>query len=134
MTGTMKILFHITAGAALLLAALAFAGPTAASGKFLSVIEDLPLMDGLEEIDGGAMVFDTPAGRIVEALTIGRVDRDAVFRFYSETLPQLGWVELGPGLFSRDGELLKLEFPPIYTGSAVGGAQTGVLFLLSPEQ
>ena len=43
------------------------------------------------------MVFDTPAGRIVEAVASGAVTRDEVLAFYAETLPQLGWDEGGCG-------------------------------------
>ena len=112
------------------------AGPLAAAaeGQFLSAIEDLPLMTDLNEVDGGVMVFDSPAGRIVEALTMGHVGKDAVLTYYKETLPQLGWQETAPGTFSREGEILKLEFPPTLAISGAAQPTISVRFMLSPVQ
>ena len=82
--------------------------PAAAAEGFLSVIEDIPLAPGLTEAAGEAVMFDSPAGRIVEATAQGRVARDTVTRFYSETLPQLGWQRVGTA-FRREGEELHLD-------------------------
>ncbi len=100
-------------GAALLAVALLFpASPLRAQDKasFLSAIEDLPLMEGLAEDEGG-VVFDSAQGRIVEAYATGSVSEGAVRDFYDETLPQLGWKRLGEGRFRRENEILKVEFP-----------------------
>jgi len=107
------------------------AGPinVAAEGQFLSAIDDLPLMSGLQEVEGGVMVFDSSAGRIVEALSVGAVKKGAVLHYYSQTLPQLGWLETAPGQFSREGEMLRLEFPPVLASSS----QISVRFMLSPN-
>ena len=64
-----------------------------AQGIFFRAIDDLPLMIGLSEIEGETMVFESSSGRIAEVLSSGEVKREQVIRFYSETLPQLGWVE-----------------------------------------
>ncbi len=77
---------------------------------FVSTIEDLPLMPGLIEEEGG-MVFDSARGRIVEVYATGPVGEAAVRDFYDETLPQLGWRPLGEGAFRRENEILKVEFP-----------------------
>jgi len=108
-----------------LVAALVVATATFADG-FVSGIEDLPLMQGLEETEGG-MVFDSPAGRIVEAVAVGKVSREDVLDFYIETLPQLGWTPAGQGVFRREGEVLRIEFP------GRDGSGTTVRFALSPE-
>ena len=63
---------------------------------FVSTIEDLPLMPGLIEEEGG-MVFDSARGRIVDAYATGPVSEAAVKEFYDDTLPQLGWRPLGQG-------------------------------------
>ncbi|MBL6931909.1 MAG: hypothetical protein ISR45_03095 [Rhodospirillales bacterium] len=109
-----------------------------AEDSFLSAIEDFPLMSGLDEITGGVMVFDSPSGRIVEALTMGKVSREEVLQFYSNTLPQLGWAETTAGNFTREDEILKLEFPQTSAPSgatASGGPPTiSVLFMLSPSK
>ncbi len=77
---------------------------------FVSTIEDLPLMPGLIEEEGG-MVFDSARGRIVETFATGWVNEGAVRDFYDETLPQLGWRPLGTGAFQRENEILMVEFP-----------------------
>ncbi len=104
-------------------------GPAAAAeeGAFVSGVEDLPLMPGLSELAEGRMVFDTPSGRIVESYASGEATRSQVLEFYAATLPQLGWRRDGPAAFSREGEILKLEFPS-------GGQGLTVLFSLSPSK
>jgi len=78
--------------------------------RFVSAIEDLPLMPGLIE-EEGTMEFDSARGRIVEAYATGPVSEGSVRDFYDETLPQLGWRPLGKGTFQRENEILKVEFP-----------------------
>ncbi len=113
--------------------AAALAGPHVWAGDriaFVTAIDDLPLMPGLIEASDDAMVFDAPAGRIVEAYASGAVSRNQVLEFYARTLPQLGWQRAGDGRFRREGEILKLEFPD-------GGAQAPdltVRFALSPAR
>lgn len=84
------------------------AGQTSAPLAFVAEIPDLPLMPGLAEVPDAAVVFDKPAGRIVEAYAEGAVTRDAVAAFYARTLPQLGWRMLDHGRYSREGERLSL--------------------------
>ena len=112
------------------LAAACGAAAQDARVAFISGIEDLPLMPGLAEIDETAMVFDTPGGRIIEALTSGPVSRDQVVRFYAATLPQLGWSADGETLFRRESETLELHFsdPPVVAG------QLAVRFALAPAK
>ena len=100
-----------------------------AQGSFFSAIDDLPLMEGLNEAEDGTMVFDSSSGRIVEALSNGMVTRQRVIKFYSETLPQLGWLEISPGQLVREYETLKIEFP-----TSPVGKELNVLFMLSPAQ
>jgi hypothetical protein len=92
---------------------------------FITAIDDLPLMPGLVEDAAAGMVFDAPAGRIVEAYATGSVGRDAILRFYADTLPQLGWRADGATTFRREGETLDLEF-------ADSGKTLTVRFALSP--
>ena len=93
---------------------LAFAGFAAAAalaqGALLACVEDLPLMPGLIERTEKSLVFDKPGGRIVEAEAFGRLERGAVETFYAQTLPALGWVAQGAGVYRRDEEVLRLEF------------------------
>lgn len=100
-------------------------GPVA----FVSGIEDLPLMPGLQEAPEGALVFDTPAGRIVEAYASGPFPEKAVLAFYADTLPQLGWRSRDGGVYAREGEVLRIEFP---AGEKTAGVLT-VRFALAPD-
>ena len=77
------------------------------AARFVSVIDDLPLMNGLLEV-GEGVEFATPQGRIVEATASGSLRRQAVLDFYAETLPQLGWAQSGETRFVREGETLDL--------------------------
>ena len=90
-----------------------FAGSSLAqeAGLFIKDIEDLPLMPGLVEELGSGTAFDTAQGRIVEAYATGPVSEGGVMAFYEKTLPQLGWRRLDIGVFQRENEVLKLEFP-----------------------
>ncbi len=96
---------------------------------FVSGIEDLPLMPGLEEDSEGRMVFDTAAGRIVEAYASGPVSRAEVLDFYAATLPQLGWKREGEAAFRRENEILVLEFSG---NKAAPAPALTVRFALSP--
>ena len=105
--------------------AAAAVGATAQE-RFVGGTEDLPLMAGLREVARRGMVFDTPAGRIVEAYARGPVTRDQVLEFYAATLPQLGWRADGAAAFRRENEVLKLQFLP------AGADGLTVLFTLTP--
>lgn len=96
--------------------------------QFVTVIEDLPLMPGLTEDADAGVIFDSPAGRIVEAYATGDVGRDRVLEFYAAALPQLGWRQDAAGVFVRENEILKLEFP----GPVKSGRPLTVRFSLAP--
>ncbi len=99
----------------LALSALGAQGPAPAAlaeeaAAFMAGVADLPLMPGLTEVPDAGVVFDKPAGRIVEAYAEGAVSRAAVTAFYLGTLPNLGWRAKAEALFQREGELLRLGF------------------------
>ena len=89
-------------------AVLAFG--TARADEFVTGTEDVPLMPGLAMIDGSALVFDKPEGRIVEAQAAGKVTRAAARAFYDASLPRLGWTALGTDAWRREGEVLRLDY------------------------
>ena len=62
-----------------------------AENKFLSVIDDVPLLSGLEERVLSASVFDSSKGRITEVEAYGSVTLGSVGEFYSHILPRFGW-------------------------------------------
>ena len=111
---------------AALLAAIAAAPSRAQDGGYVTQVEDLPLMPGLNEIADAGLVFDVPSGRIVEAYAQGPVARQAVLAFYRKALPPLGWRTAGGTAFRREGESLKLDFLD-------GGGALIVRFTLTPE-
>ena len=98
----------------------------ALADSFVAGTEDVPLMPELQPVDGSALTFDKPQGRIVEAQASGKVTRAAVHAFYAQTLPQLGWKPAGPEAWQREGETLRLDF------HGPDGALT-VGFTLSPR-
>lgn len=120
--------------AILLLGAVASGGAYAQTGStFVQAIEDLPLMPGMTERHADTVSFESPAGRIVEVYAAGAVSRDAVEAFYKATLPQLGWKRSGPGMYLREGEQLKLDFPKPDKTTGTGRGVT-VRFSLSPAR
>jgi hypothetical protein len=92
------------------------AGVSAESG-FLDDVDDLPLAPGLVEDPAARVVFDKPAGRIVEAAASGAVSAGAVTRFYAQTLPGLGWTARAGDAWVRGDEVLRLQVeqagPPV---------------------
>jgi hypothetical protein len=106
---------------------LLLAAPGAWAEEFVAGTEDVPMMPGLVAVAGGALVFDKPEGRIVEAQAQGRLARDKVRAFYAASLPQLGWSDAGADAWRRDNERLSIEF------HGRDGALT-VAFTLAPQQ
>lgn len=105
---------------------LALGVPAKAADQFVSVIEDLPLVDGLIENDDAAVTFEAAGGRIVEAEARGELDTAEVGQFYDNVLPQLGWTGIGDSVFEREKERLKLDI-----SKDVGGG-TIIRFSISP--
>ncbi len=95
--------------ALLLLLTIAAALPARADA-FVAGTEDVPLMPGLQPVATGALIFDKPEGRIVEAETRGKLARGTVQAFYAAALPQLGWIAAGANRWRREGEILRLDF------------------------
>ena len=97
-----------------LIAAFGTLTPTVSNGAentpiFFAGIEDLPLAPGLHEIRDEGLIYDTSAGRIVQAYAQGTGTIDTVIEFYRTTLPQLGWQVLGKTLFRREAETLEFK-------------------------
>lgn len=111
----------------LLFGAVLGGADTRADGGFLSVIEDLPLMDALQENENAAVTFETANGRIAEAEARGPISLNAVRTFYANVLPQLGWQKVGDGLFARERERLRLTIESDGDNGAV------VSFSVSPH-
>ena len=100
------------------------------AARFLSVMEEMPLMPGLVEVTDAAVIFDGPSGRIIEAFVAGSVQVDAVRAFYAATLPQLGWARQANGEYRRDAEILRLDMRP----APVGATGASAHFALRPAK
>ena len=62
---------------------------------FLSQAPDIPLAQGLQELQDEGFVFDKPEGRIVEIaanLVESHKNTKDILAFYAKTLPNLGWI------------------------------------------
>ncbi len=106
------------------------AKPSAAAQHFLQAMDDVPLMTGLAERPAAGVVFETAAGRIVEAEAVSgpaaKLTAGRVMGYYRAALAGLGWHPLGRGRFARDGEILSIT-----TGAADKGLR--VRFSLRPK-
>ena len=100
------------------------------AARFLSVMEEMPVMPGLVEVVDAAVTFDGPSGRIIEAFVAGSVQMDAIRAFYAATLPQLGWARQANGEYRRDAEILRLNVSP----APVGATGSGAHFVLRPAK
>jgi hypothetical protein len=94
------------------------AGAWAQSPAFVSIDEDLPLMTGLSEEADAAMTFDSASGRIAETVASGPASAAEVDAFYHQTLPQLGWENIGGAEYRRGDEALTVEVAPTEGGGA----------------
>lgn len=101
-----------------LTACLLASAPALAQGSFVSGMSDLPLMQGLTEDASAALLFDSSEGRIAQFKAKGPVAAAQVQRFYTETLPELGWTSRGTGLFQRENEQLRLTVRPVRGGGS----------------
>lgn len=97
--------------------ACSYAPGTNASSEFLQEIDDVPIPDGFAQQGDEPLVYDTPAGRIVEATIEGEAKQADISKFYEDTLPQLGWKkESGEAKklsFVKEDEKLDMEFIPL---------------------
>ncbi len=96
------------------------------NANFLAAIEDVPLMSGLIEDETKTLNFNKPSGRLVQAHTYGQLMENEIVRYYKLVLPEFGWQNIDNLVFSREGELLRINcFRENNT--------LIVIFMLSPE-
>ena len=89
-----------------------FAG-SAFSAPFIEGFEDIPIMKGLSQIQNDNISFGNEETRFVEAILTGsKVGFKSVEKFYTDTLPQLGWIYQGKRgdtlIFYRESEALEI--------------------------
>lgn len=80
---------------------------------FIEGLEDVPLLNGLQQVQKDNISFGNEESRLVEAyFTSSKIGFAKVEKFYIETLPQLGWIYQGKRdnilSFDRDGETLDI--------------------------
>jgi hypothetical protein len=96
------------------------------STNFAKVIDDLPLMPGLQLVEGEDVLFAEPVlGRIAETTAEGPVDIDALYDFYAHSLPGLGWKKLDAKNYVRENDHLRID-------AHAEGKTTSVRFSVRP--
>jgi hypothetical protein len=106
---------------------------------FFSALQDVPVMEGMQELPDYTLVFDKPEGRIVETLavydTVSADDSEKIRAFYQSVLPQFGWQRMNRGaesgaqrdFFGRSGETLMIELDTASAGEVF------IRFTLHPD-
>lgn len=84
-----------------------------AKGAFVEGIEDIPVPEGLKQIDNASLNFGNEEIRLIEVyLTAEKTDFSRISSFYKETLPQMGWQikqnSTDKMVFEREGESLDI--------------------------
>ena len=78
---------------------------------FFETLYDIPVMEGLVEVEDRALTFDKPGGRISQAAALGEgMKKSDIMNFYDTTLSQMGWGKLSSGKYQRDGDKLLILF------------------------
>lgn len=81
--------------------------------SFIEGLEDVPVMKGLNPMPKDNISFGNEESRFVETyLTSSKVGFKTVEKFYTETLPQLGWTYQGKRentlIFYRENETIEI--------------------------
>ncbi|MBI1300603.1 MAG: hypothetical protein GC137_02995 [Alphaproteobacteria bacterium] len=78
--------------------------------QFFSSLPDVPIMQGLEEIEAETLSFDKPEGRIIQTKALTDLQPEKIIHFYKQTLPQFGWTAVSETDFFRKDEYLVFDF------------------------
>ena len=89
---------------------------------YSSIASDLPLMPGMVEKADSVVMFDAPEGRIAEVTMTAPHGQIDVLKYYTDTLPALGWRAENPQIWVREREQLTIRF----------GADKTVIFHIEP--
>ena len=95
------------------LALLLSFSPLAYAEEFVEGMEDVPLLNGMQQISQDDISFGNEETRLIEAyFNTQKLKFKQIADFYSESLPQLGWIYQGNRgdslLFYREGETLEV--------------------------
>ena len=95
--------------------------------QFLQTLNDIPLMPDLYELTDHAVLFDKAQGRIARSEAITKKHSALeIYKFYNQTLPQMGWTMTKKGHFTRENEVLQIDIKKTNN-------QSIVYFMLSPR-
>ena len=97
----------------------------AGADDFLPGTEDIPLMDGLEQVEEDAS-FDAPEERMVLVNARTTVPPVRVSLFYRKALKNLGWKEVKRDQYERGSDSFKIQIVP-------HGRSSHIQFRLSQE-
>lgn len=83
------------------------------AAAFIEGLEDVPMLKSMVQVQKDNISFGNEESRFVEAyLTSSRIGFAKVEKFYTDTLPQMGWTYQGKRdntlTFYRDGEVLDI--------------------------
>ena len=76
--------------------------------EFVPEIENVPICTGFVQDYEQTTFFDSPQGRIITVVLIGRDNPSYIRQFYEDTLEVLGWQVGTDGMFYRNGEQLNV--------------------------
>jgi hypothetical protein len=97
------------------------------SEQFLISIDDVPVIPEFKEITATGVNFETINGRIAQTQAVGPKHPDIVRAFYKNTLPQLGWRDIGANSFLREDEILHIQI------KLESNNTTSIIFSLRPR-
>lgn len=86
--------------------------------SFLPGTEDIPLMDGLVQVEETAS-FDNPSERMVLISAETTLPRGRVLNFYRQSLKNLGWQTKNGRLFLRGNDTFEIEITPVQKKSSI---------------
>jgi hypothetical protein len=79
---------------------------------FIDILGDVPLYEGINVDYDSLLIFDKPDGRYIELVAYIKsgVHAAQIEQFYAQSLPMLGWKNMGNRAFVRQNERLKINF------------------------
>jgi len=89
----MKIIIRLSVITIMMLCSITFQS-IAQQNTDEAMLSDLaiPLMEGLVENKEEALLFDSPQGRIINAVASGAIEDKKIYEYYTAVLPSLGWI------------------------------------------
>ncbi len=98
------------------------------ASEFIKGSLDIPVAKGLEIISDEDVEFDSSSGSFTSSTYQSKNTIESIKKFYSETLPQMGWdlreFSNHSAIFKRENQTLKIEF-------SKSQKQTLVVFILT---